>query len=132
MLKQALTGYGKVLGPEHPDTLRTVQRLGLVYDPGGNLDKAQATWDRALAGYQKISEPEHHPSTLKDIQYLGGIFYTRKEYHKAEIMLKKKALVGYQKSSWNPSYRIHAPLLKSLPRFTASGNWIFKKKKCLL
>lgn len=108
-----------MLGPEHPDTLRIVQRLGLVYDRGGNLDKAQATWDRALAGYQKISEPEHHPSTLKDIQYLGGISYTRKEYHKAEIMLKPEL----------PDTCTVAEELTALYRVWELD---FKKKKCLL
>lgn len=132
MLKQALTGYGKVLGPEHPDTLRTVQRLGLVYDRGGNLDKAQATWDRALAGYQKISEPEHHPSTLKDIQYLGGIFYTRKEYHKAEIMLKKKSPGRIPKIFMEPELPDTCTVTEELTALYRVWELDFKKKKCLL
>ena len=43
MHRQALRGYEKVLGPEHPDTLTSVNNIGLVLERQGN-PTTQLVW----------------------------------------------------------------------------------------
>ena len=40
MHRQALRGYEKVLGPEHPDTLTSVNNVGLVLERQGKYKEA--------------------------------------------------------------------------------------------
>jgi Tfp pilus assembly protein PilF len=42
MHRQALRGYEKVLGPEHPDTLTSVNNVGLVLERQGKYKEAEA------------------------------------------------------------------------------------------
>ncbi|MCJ1347009.1 hypothetical protein MMC31_005229 [Peltigera leucophlebia] len=94
MWKRALVGYEKTLEPEHPDTLRVVQNLGLIYPRRGKFDEAEEMWKRALAGYEKALEPEH-PDTLRVFQNLGAFYHNSGKLDKAEAMWNR-ALAGYK------------------------------------
>jgi tetratricopeptide (TPR) repeat protein len=52
MLKRALVGFEKALGPGHTSTLDTVNNLGLLYANQGKLDEAEKMYDQALRGYE--------------------------------------------------------------------------------
>jgi hypothetical protein len=70
MHQQALQGYEKVLGPEHPDTLTSVSQLGSVLEQQGKYEEAEAMHRQDLAGSEKVLGPEH-PDTLTSMHNLG-------------------------------------------------------------
>jgi tetratricopeptide (TPR) repeat protein len=58
MLQRALQGYEKAWGPEHTETLNTVNNLGLLYVKLGRLNDADKMYQRALDGYAKAISPK--------------------------------------------------------------------------
>ncbi|MCJ1313658.1 hypothetical protein MMC25_007337 [Agyrium rufum] len=69
LFERALAGREKKLGPEHPDTLGTVENLATVYRNQGRYGEAETLYERALAGNEKKLGPEH-PDTLLTVQNL--------------------------------------------------------------
>ena len=63
---RALAGYEKALEPDHPDTLRVIHNLGVLYRQRGQIDEAEKMLKRSLAGYEKALEPDY-PDTLRVI-----------------------------------------------------------------
>src|SRR2546423_1232127 len=53
MNRQALEGNEKVLGPEHPFTLTSVDKLAIVLRDQGKYEAAEVMCRRALEGYEK-------------------------------------------------------------------------------
>src|SRR5437764_1434350 len=95
MHRRALEGYEKVLGPEHPDTLTSVSKLGSVLESQGKYEKAEVIHRRALEGYEKVLGPEH-PHTLASVNNLGWMLESQGKYEEAEAM-HRRALEGYEK-----------------------------------
>ncbi|KAI9855038.1 MAG: hypothetical protein M1813_000582 [Trichoglossum hirsutum] len=95
MYQRALTGYEKVLGPEHTSTLRTVNNLGILYQNQGKLAEAEAMYQRALAGKEKVLGPEH-TSTLRTVNNLGNLYQNQGKLAEAEAMYQR-ALAGLEK-----------------------------------
>src|SRR5437667_9359320 len=65
----ALKAREEQLGPGHPDTLRTVENLAIVYTNQGRYKKAEQLHERALKGREEQLGPEH-PDTLRTVQNL--------------------------------------------------------------
>jgi hypothetical protein len=59
MHRQALEGYKKVFGPEHPATYASASSLGSVLTHQGKYEEAEAVHRQALQGYTKVLCPEH-------------------------------------------------------------------------
>ena len=59
LYRRALAGNEKQLGPDHPDTLRTVHGLAIVYDHQGRYTEAEQLYGRALTGSERQLGPEH-------------------------------------------------------------------------
>ena len=59
MNRQALEGYEKALGREHPSTLASAYNLAFLYHQQKRYDTASELWD----GYKKALGPEH-PTTI--------------------------------------------------------------------
>jgi tetratricopeptide (TPR) repeat protein len=95
LYRRALEGYEKALGPEHPDTLDTVNNLGLLLSDKGDYDGAEALYRRALAGYEKALGAEH-PNTLNTVNNLGNLLSAKGDYEGAEALLRR-ALEGREK-----------------------------------
>ncbi|KAH0553453.1 hypothetical protein GP486_006477 [Trichoglossum hirsutum] len=73
MYQLALAGKEKVLGPDHPSTLNTVNNIGVTYENQGRSVEAEVMYQRALAGNEKVLGPDH-PSTLGIVHNLGGLY----------------------------------------------------------
>ena len=56
MLKRALQGKEKALGPDHTSTLRTVKNLGILYRAQGRLSEAKARINESSAA-EKVDKP---------------------------------------------------------------------------
>jgi tetratricopeptide (TPR) repeat protein len=57
--RRALEGREKALWFEHPDTLSSVNNLGVLLQDQGKDEEAEAMYRRALEAYQKTLGPEH-------------------------------------------------------------------------
>jgi tetratricopeptide (TPR) repeat protein len=65
--ERALAIDEKVLGPEHPDTARSLNNLGSLLNAMGDLAGARPYYERALAIYEKVLGPEHpYTRTVRD------------------------------------------------------------------
>ncbi len=53
-----------MLGPEHPNTLSTVNNLAILYWTQGKYEQAESLYQRALTTYERVLGPEH-PDTVR-------------------------------------------------------------------
>ena len=95
MHQTVLTHREKVLGPEHPSTLASINNLALVLSHQGKYEEAEAMHRQALKDKEKVLGPEH-PDTLTSINNLGNVLDSQGKYEEAEAMYRQ-ALEGYQK-----------------------------------
>jgi tetratricopeptide (TPR) repeat protein len=93
MHRRALEAREKVLGREHPDTLNSVNNLGLVLDKQGQYDAAEAMDRRALEAREKVLGHEH-PDTLTSVSNLGNVFSYQGKYEEAEAMHRRAQAVN--------------------------------------
>ncbi|MGY4356327.1 tetratricopeptide (TPR) repeat protein [Bradyrhizobium sp. i1.3.1] len=86
----------KALGPEHPDTARSLNNLALLYTATGAYAKAEPLYLRALVIYEKTLGPEH-PDTALSLNNLAALYFAMGAYAKAEP-LYQRALAIREKS----------------------------------
>jgi hypothetical protein len=67
---RALEARERTLGPEHPDTLISVNSLGLLYKSQGRYGEAEPLFLRALEAWERTLGPEH-PRTLISLNNLA-------------------------------------------------------------
>ena len=96
MYVQLLAGSEKALSPDHPSTLNTVLRLGILNRKQGKLAEAERMYERALAGYEKALGPDDM-STLDTVQNLGNLYRKQGKLAEAERMYERP-LAGYEKA----------------------------------
>jgi tetratricopeptide (TPR) repeat protein len=72
LYERALAIREKVLGPEHPNTARSLNNLALLLDNQGNYEEARPLYERALAIREKVLGPEH-PNTELVRQNLASL-----------------------------------------------------------
>ena len=73
----------RVLGPEHPNTLATVNNLGLLYSDKGDYEQAEAYYTRCLEARERLLGT-HQTKTHVTINNLGGLFQCKGDYEQAE------------------------------------------------
>jgi Tfp pilus assembly protein PilF len=79
-----------VLGAEHPNTLTSVNQLGLVLASQRKYEEAEAMYRRALDGSEKVLGAEH-PDTLTSLNNLGYVLERQGKYEEAEAMHRRAA-----------------------------------------
>ena len=95
IFKRVLAGREEDLGPDHPDTLQTVQNLAIIYRMQGRYTEAENLYQRALIGREKKLGLDH-PDTLQTVQNLAIIYRMQGRYTEAE-KLYQRALIGREK-----------------------------------
>lgn len=85
----------KVLGPEHPDTLGSINDLGLALSKQGKYKNAENTHQRALRARKKVLGLEH-PDTIDSINNFGLALFKQGKYRNAENVFRR-ALRGREK-----------------------------------
>lgn len=75
-LEQMLAAGTRFLGPEHPDTLRTLQNLAHVLYAQGDLAGARSRYEQALEAQTRLLGPEHR-DTLVTLQDLAGTLHAQ-------------------------------------------------------
>ncbi|CUS09496.1 unnamed protein product, partial [Tuber aestivum] len=95
MHRHALEGREKILGPDHPDTLTSVNNLALVLREQGKYGESEKMHRHALEGREKILGPDH-PNTLTSVNNLALVLHGQGKYDKSEKM-HRRALEGREK-----------------------------------
>lgn len=88
MHRRALEEREKVLGREHPDTLASIDNLGLVLSRQGKYKEAEAMHRQVLEVRESVLRYEH-PSTLTSIDNLGLVLSSQGKYEEAETMHRR-------------------------------------------
>ena len=70
LYRRALDSRERVLGPEHPDTLGSVNNLAGCMETLGDAAGALPVYRRALDSYERVLGPEH-PDTLSSVNNLA-------------------------------------------------------------
>lgn len=85
----------RVLGSEHPDTLRSMTKLAPAYYRQGRYEEA-ATLERVLLGMRERVLGSEHPDTLTSMISLARAYQRQGKLKEAE-KLYQKALIGSEK-----------------------------------
>ncbi|CAG7977526.1 unnamed protein product [Penicillium salamii] len=93
MHQRALEAQEKVLGREHPDTLTSVNNLGLVLDSQGKYEEAEAMHRRALEAREKVLGRKH-PSTLSSVSNLGSVLSKQGKNEEAGVLHRRAQTVN--------------------------------------
>ena len=73
LLQEALRIRQKVLGPEHPDTAKSLNNLAALYQDMGEYAKAEPLYQEALRIRQKVLGSEH-PDTATSLNNLAALY----------------------------------------------------------
>jgi hypothetical protein len=92
--RQTLARREKVLGPEHPDTLGSMNNLAGVLNSQGKHKEAEVMHRQTLAGMEKVLGHEH-PSTLTSVYCLAHLLTRCRRYNES-LALYERACAGYQ------------------------------------
>jgi tetratricopeptide (TPR) repeat protein len=111
LYQRVLTGYEKVLGTEHLDTLTSVNDLALLYWAQGRYDEAESLYQRALTGYGKVLGTEH-PKTLINISNLANLYRDQGDcvFHGFRPPIPQQIGHLFQVKSATDSRRIRLPI----------------------
>jgi tetratricopeptide (TPR) repeat protein len=85
----------RVLGPEHPNTLRSLNNLANLYRNQGQYEQAEPLYQRALEARERVLGPEH-PDTLGSLNNLANLYADQGQYEQAEP-LYQRALEAYER-----------------------------------
>ncbi|MDC0271000.1 tetratricopeptide repeat protein, partial [Akkermansiaceae bacterium] len=95
LYRRVLEGEEKELGPDHPDTLKSVYSLGVLFRDKGDYEGAEKLYRRALGAQEKELGPDH-PDTLGSVNSLGILLKNKGDYEGAE-KLYRRALEGRER-----------------------------------
>jgi tetratricopeptide (TPR) repeat protein/tRNA A-37 threonylcarbamoyl transferase component Bud32 len=85
--EQALAIRRRVLGEDDPDTLTSLNDLGVVLEQQGKWPEAEKYYREALEKREKLLGPDHK-STLTSLGNLGNFLRARGNYKEAEPLLR--------------------------------------------
>ena len=88
------------LGPDHPDTLTTLNNLAVAYRSAGRLPEAIALFERVRDGRIAKLGPDH-PDTLTTLNNLAAAYWKTKQLDKSvplfeDVLKRQEAKLGRQ------------------------------------
>ena len=93
--RRVMLAAESALGPHHPDTLRSVNNLGILLRDKGDYQEAEQMHRRALVGKERAFGWDH-PDTLRSVNSLGILLCAKENYPGAEEMYRR-ALAGIER-----------------------------------
>ena len=96
--ERALETRRRVLGEEHPQTLASINQMGVLLDSQGKLEEAERYYREALEKYRRVLG-EEHPETLTSINNMGFLMWAEGKPSEAEpyfreALEKRRRLLG--------------------------------------
>jgi len=92
LLRRATDGFERMLGPEHADTLKSLNSLASLLDYKGDHADSEVLHSRALEISERVKGP-NHPDTLVCLNNLAMLLLKKKKYNAAEPLFRR-ALAG--------------------------------------
>jgi tetratricopeptide (TPR) repeat protein len=86
--EQVLEVYRRVLGPEHPHTLGSMNNLALTLVAQGDLAGARTLHEQVLEVYRRVLGPEH-PDTLGSVNNLAETLRAQGDLSRARTLLEQ-------------------------------------------
>ncbi len=83
---RALEARERELGPDHPDTLKSLLVLATLCEATGRYDEAEPLFVRALAAFERVLGPEH-PDTFEAMTFLARLYQETGRHDEAEPLL---------------------------------------------
>jgi tetratricopeptide (TPR) repeat protein len=121
LYERALAIREQVLGPEHPDTARSLNNLALLHDTLGNYAAAQPLYERALAIFEQMLGLTH-PDIARILNNVALLHHTIGNYTTAQP-LYERALAIYEQAL-GPEHPDTATSLNNLATLHyATGNY---------
>ena len=111
MLRELLDVMRRVLGPEHPGTLTTMDELGCSLCGQGKYAEAEQMFRELLGVKRRVLEPEH-PHTLATMCNLAGSLSRLGKHAEAERMFRE--LLDAQRRVLGPEHRNTLATVKNL------------------
>jgi tetratricopeptide (TPR) repeat protein len=110
----------KVNGPEHPETLKVMGNLALIYDRVGRRDEALKLREEVLALDRKVLGPEH-PQTLGAMHVLAVAYAEAGRQEEAlklqeELLALSRKVLGPEHPGTAVALHHHADALRALNR----------------
>ena len=87
-LSRALNSQEEKYGTSHTTTLKTVSKLGSLYESQGKINLALAYFERAFTGQRRIYG-EEHDLTLRSLDGIGRVYSQMKEDQKSSEILEQ-------------------------------------------
>jgi tetratricopeptide (TPR) repeat protein len=97
LMRDALVIHEKVLGPEHPDTAASLNKLAVLHFDQGDFAGARPLCERALEIREKVLGPEH-PDTASSLSSLAKLLRAQRNLagarrlHERALAIRKKVL----------------------------------------
>jgi tetratricopeptide (TPR) repeat protein len=88
LFTQTLAVRRRVLGPDHPDTVSSINNLALLLSSVGDYAEAEPLYREALAVSERVLGPEH-PTTLICINNLGLLLSNKGDLKGAEPLYRQ-------------------------------------------
>ena len=91
LFQRTMEAQTQELGPQHPETSRTLMNLANVYRNLGEFSRAEALYERVLEARQNLLGPTHL-DTLRAMEGLAAIKASQENYTEAEKILTEVLL----------------------------------------
>ncbi len=114
LIRRSLEIREKVLGPDHPDTAKSLNNLAVLLERSGHYKDVEQLYKRALEINERTVGPGH-PDTAKSLNNLAGL-YGRLGQHKESEPLLERALEINEKAL-GPDHPDTARALNNLGSF---------------
>jgi tetratricopeptide (TPR) repeat protein len=94
LLMKVLEARSRVLGEQHPDTLRSMAYLAELYGTQGRYAQAEVLFAKVLQVRRRVLGPQH-PDSAATLLFLGRFRLKQQRYAEAEAALRD-ALKSYE------------------------------------
>jgi CHAT domain-containing protein/Tfp pilus assembly protein PilF len=111
LAQRALAMREKALGPEHPDTAKSLNNLAALYEATGAYGQAEPLHRRALAIHENTLGP-NHPDTATSLNNLAGVYQKMGAYAQAEPLYKRALAI--RENALGPAHPDTAQSLNNL------------------
>ncbi|APZ54423.1 Tetratricopeptide repeat-containing protein [Salipiger abyssi] len=91
------------MGPEHPDTLTSVNNLAVLYRSTGRYGEAEPLYRRALEARERVLGPEH-PDTLRSVNNLAALYENTGRYGEAEPLFRRALEASEEADGYGPMH----------------------------
>ncbi len=88
LVREALAILEKALGPDHPDRLKSLDHLAMLYQDSGTYEEAEPLYKQALAIREKALGPEHLDTSVS-VNHLARLYHDTGAYGQAEPLYKR-------------------------------------------